>query len=152
MRSSHKRDVSTYLRVVRLKTGGTAALNLKGGHRIPTAAPRAEPRRTHPTSPLGASAKGPTTAASVCRLCTAPATVTDWRPISDWIMVDGCSCAGYFLWAPIVERVRALAARKRHALVQRIQSVRESGREAWCATTNGEVMGPLVIRASREPT
>jgi hypothetical protein len=97
-------------------------------------------------------AKGPTAAPSTCPLCTEPATVTKWRPVSEWMVVEGCSCEGYFMWAPMLERVRALPARERRGLVRRIRDFRKSSHEAWFATTNGLVTGPLVIRPSQRPT
>jgi hypothetical protein len=75
--------------------------------------------------------------------------VTDWRPISEWIVVEDCSCAGYFVWAPMLERVRALPMRERHDLTWRVRDFRKFGLEAWVATTTGVVTGALVIRTLR---
>src|SRR5262245_60879633 len=84
-----------------------------------------------------------------CPLCAYPATLTDWRPEgADWIVVENCACAGFFLWAPIIERVRALPVRDRHDLAHRVRAFRVR-HEAWVATTNGTVTGPLVVRTRR---
>jgi hypothetical protein len=96
--------------------------------------------------------KGSTAAPSTCPFCSAPATVTDWRPVSEWMAVEGCACDGYFLWVPVLERVRALPPRDRQGFVRRIRDFRKSGHEAWLATTNSLATGPLVIRTSQRPT
>jgi Zn ribbon nucleic-acid-binding protein len=95
--------------------------------------------------------KGPNAAASTCPLCTAAATVTDWRHVSEWIAVEDCACGGYFIWMPMIERVRVLPDRDRQALVRRVRDFRKGGHEAWFATTNGVMTGPLVIRTSQRP-
>jgi hypothetical protein len=75
--------------------------------------------------------------------------VTDWRlEGSEWIVVEHCPCAGFFVWAPIMERVRTLPVRDRHDLAQRVRAFR-AHHEVWVATTDGTVTGPLVVRTQR---
>src|SRR5262249_32188145 len=82
-------------------------------------------------------------------LCTYPATLTDWPPQgADWIVVEHCSCEGFSVWAPIIERIRALPWKDRHDLTHRVQAFRVR-HEVWIATTDGTMAGPLVVRTQR---
>ena len=82
-----------------------------------------------------------------CPLCGFPAILTDW-PQTTWIVVEHCPCHGFSIWRPILERVRALPARDRHDLAHRVRAFRVLD-EAWIATTDGTVNGPLVVRTER---
>ena len=71
-------------------------------------------------------------ASGLCAVCACPATITDWRPLEDWLAVDGCSCNGFFmskwLWAG---PLRTMRTAKRRELGARIRFWRANGREAW---------------------
>jgi len=82
-----------------------------------------------------------------CPLCGFPAVLTDW-PQTKWIVVEHCPCHGFSIWRPILERVRALPARDRHDLAHRVRAFRVLD-DAWIATTDGRVTGPLVVRTKR---
>jgi hypothetical protein len=99
----------------------------------------------------GLAPKGPIATRSRCPLCREPATLTDWRPVAEWIVVERCPCSGYYLWAAMVGRVGALADQERQGLEERVRDFRKSGHEAWVATTNDEVTGPFVVRTSQQP-
>jgi hypothetical protein len=87
---------------------------------------------------------------SACPLCAHPATITDWRPGAEWIAVEDCPCAGFFVWAPLLaERVRRLTGRQRQHHAHSIRAFRAIGHEAWLTTFDGTVTGPLVIRTER---
>jgi hypothetical protein len=82
-----------------------------------------------------------------CPLCVHATTTIDWRPHTDWIAVEGCPCKGFFVWAPLLSvRVHQLTAWDRHDVAKRIRALRASGFEAWVATADGTVTGPLVVR------
>jgi hypothetical protein len=100
---------------------------------------------SHPPSIQQAS--GP--AVAVCPLCTSPAIVTDWRPVAPWIVIEGCPCSGFFLWAPLMEHMPTVPLRDRHVLMGGIQRYRRLGYQAWCATADGKVTGSVVIHAVR---
>jgi hypothetical protein len=44
-----------------------------------------------------------TAAPGACAVCASPASVTEWRPLDDWLAVEGCPCNDFFiskwLWA-----------------------------------------------------
>jgi hypothetical protein len=87
---------------------------------------------------------------TACPLCVHSATMTDWRPGAEWIAVEDCPCAGFFVWAPLLtERVRRLAARNRQDLAHRIRAFRAMGHEAWLTTLDGTLTGALVVRTAR---
>jgi hypothetical protein len=91
-----------------------------------------------------------TRALSACPLCVHAATITDWRPQADWIVVEDCPCQGFFVWAPLLtERVRHLPARDRQDAANRIRAFRAMGHEAWIVTTDRTVKGPLVVRTEQ---
>src|SRR5262245_6617451 len=85
---------------------------------------------------------------SGCPLCAYGATLTDWRPAAAWIVVENCPCQGYFVWASIIARVRALPFKDRHDLSHRIRAFRMR-HEVWLATTDGTIDGPLSVRTER---
>lgn len=98
------------------------------------------------TSPWGART------IRACPLCGLAATVTDWRPGVDWVVVEGCACGGFFVSAPLFEgRLATLSEADRRALALRIRWFRAKGREAWCVTTDGSGTGPLDIREGAPP-
>jgi hypothetical protein len=87
-----------------------------------------------------------------CPLCGQAATVTDWRPSVDWVVVEGCGCGGFFVSAPLFEgRLSTLSEADRRALALRIRWFRAKKREAWCVTTDGSGSGPLDIREGAPP-
>lgn len=86
--------------------------------------------------------------ASTCPLCAYPATLTDWRPETEWIVVEQCPCQGFSVWAAIIERGRALPAQDRPDFARRVRAFRVR-HEAWVTTTDGEVGGPVVLQTRR---
>jgi hypothetical protein len=85
-----------------------------------------------------------------CPLCGQAATLIDWRPAIDWVVVQGCPCYGFFVGGRILEtRLPSLPAGAHENLAQDVQMLRGMGLEVWCTTTNGSVGGRLVIRAER---
>jgi hypothetical protein len=86
-----------------------------------------------------------------CAVCASPATITDWRPLEDWLAVEGCSCNGFFiskwLWAG---RLRRMPKLDREELGARIQAWRANGREAWVSTEDG-TDARVVISGQRRP-
>jgi hypothetical protein len=85
-----------------------------------------------------------------CPICGLPAIVTDWRPRLEWIVVEDCSCGGFFLWTGLPQdRLANLSAADRDDLAARIRKFRAMGHEVWGATTDGTPHGPLVVRTAR---
>ena len=85
-----------------------------------------------------------------CPVCHTAATVTDWRPRLPWLTIEGCTCRGYFLWAPLLLRLEAMPDEDREILSERIQAVRSIGCEAWVSTGNGTLHDQsLVVRETR---
>lgn len=85
-----------------------------------------------------------------CALCDSPATITDWTPIHDWLTVEGCSCGGFFVWTGVWDwRLHAMPEPERQRLAARVRSWRASGREAWIATPDGQLMGRIGIFLER---
>jgi hypothetical protein len=135
------RSQQLQLRAIEQADRAKAARNLAAGLVEETARRHAaRPRRRHiPGWP----------ASSTCPLCAYPATLTDWRPEgADWIVVEQCPCAGFFVWAPILERVRTLPVQDRQNLARRVRGYRLR-HEAWLTTTDGTIEGLLVVRTDR---
>jgi hypothetical protein len=85
-----------------------------------------------------------------CPFCGRRATVTDWRPSVDWLVIEDCPCNGFFLWAGLpTARLTKLTRDTRKQLVLRVREFRARGREAWCTTEDGTETGPLVVRTER---
>lgn len=83
---------------------------------------------------------------TACIVCREPARVTDWHPITAWLMVEGCACGGFFVWKPLWEqRIPALGDAQREELARRVRYVHERGGEVWLTTRDGRVGGPIVI-------
>lgn len=81
-----------------------------------------------------------------CPMCRQPARVTDWHPITAWLLIEGCSCGGYFVWKPLWERrIPELGDAEREELARRIREVRSREGEVWLTTRDGRVGGPFVI-------
>jgi hypothetical protein len=63
--------------------------------------------------------------AGPCPVCGHRATVTDWHPGLDWVVVEGCSCGGFFVAGGVLtERLPQMAVRDREDLALRIRSFR----------------------------
>jgi hypothetical protein len=76
--------------------------------------------------------------------------VTDWGPRLDWIVIEGCSCGGFFVWARLLEwRLPRLGRTERSDLVASIQGFRAMGQEPWVTTADGGIFGRLVILTER---
>ena len=49
-------------------------------------------------------------ASGACAVCASPANITEWRPLDDWLAVEGCPCSDFFiskwLWAGRLRRMR----------------------------------------------
>ena len=91
-----------------------------------------------------------TTGHGACPLCGRGATVTDWRPNTAWIAVEGCSCLGFFADVRVYqERLPNLTATEKPDLAIRVRQVRVFGHEAWVTTANGDPRAPLVVRTER---
>jgi len=90
-----------------------------------------------------------TAATETCAVCASPATITDWRPLEDWLSVEGCPCNGFFirkwLWAG---QLRRMLRPDRAALSARIRAQRANGGEAWVSTEDGKD-GRIVISGQR---
>lgn len=85
-----------------------------------------------------------------CSLCGDRVIRIDWRPRLPWIAVEGCSCAGFFVRADLLEgRLQATPLAERATLRVRVLGLRALGREAWLTTADGQVDGPLVILTER---
>jgi hypothetical protein len=85
-----------------------------------------------------------------CPLCGLPASLRDWRPSVDWVVVEGCPCDGFFVSGSLLdERLPTLAAVDREELALRVRQFRAMKHEAWCATIDGTVGGTLVVRTTR---
>jgi hypothetical protein len=68
----------------------------------------------------------------------------------DWIVVENCPCQGFSVWASLLQaRVPHLPVWDRQDISDRIRAFRAGGDEAWLATTDGTVTGPLVVRCQR---
>ena len=91
-----------------------------------------------------------TAAPGACAVCASPASVTEWRPLDDWLAVEGCPCNDFFiskwLWAG---RLRSMRKLDREELSARIQAWRANGREAWVSTEDG-AGGRVVISGHRQ--
>jgi hypothetical protein len=87
---------------------------------------------------------------AACPLCGHPAVVTDWRPVSPWLVVEDCPCGAFFIWADLTQsRLTRLTPAARRDLAARVRRVRRAGQEAWCTSRDGTVSGPLVVRTTR---
>ena len=85
-----------------------------------------------------------------CPICRQAATVTDWRPSVDWLVVEGCDCGDFFATASLFEtRLPKLLEAERRELGARIRWFRAKGAEAWCTTSDGTQTGQLVILDER---
>jgi hypothetical protein len=93
---------------------------------------------------MGSEARGS------CPVCTGAATVTDWRPRLEWVVVEGCACGGFSVWAPLLEdRLRRLSPAERADLAATIQGFRAMNHEAWVTSADGGIFGRLVILTRR---
>jgi hypothetical protein len=91
-----------------------------------------------------------TSASSVCGVCSNSATVVDWMPVQGWLTVEGCPCGGFFIWRALWDwRLSGMVKTECEELASRIREWRSSGREAWIATRDGTLMGPLVVFPER---
>jgi hypothetical protein len=98
----------------------------------------------------GLGARHRPTRLGVCPICGQSATVTDWRPSTDWIAVEGCSCRGFFVWAGIYDtRLTGLGEGARLDMAARIRKCRAMGHEARCTTLDGTPEGIILIRTER---
>jgi len=86
-----------------------------------------------------------------CPVCSVSATLTDWRPTSEWMAVEGCLCHGFFAWTPLLDegRLARLTPEDRDTLSLRLRVLRSTQSEAWLSTRDGTVMGALIIRDQR---
>jgi hypothetical protein len=92
-----------------------------------------------------------------CALCTHPATVLDWTPLTEWVVVEGCLCGGFFIAKPLwAQRIPSMPPAEREELGTRIRSWRARGDEAWVAALHSSGNSPIVIvsqrRALQSPT
>ena len=82
-------------------------------------------------------------------MCGQPAMVMDWWPRAAWIVVEECSCDGFFVWTELVERrLSRLSPECRH-LGGLVRDFRARGHEVWLTTADGTLDGPLVVRTAR---
>src|SRR5262249_9700687 len=85
-----------------------------------------------------------------CPLCGHGATVMDWRPNTDWIAVEGCSCLGFFVEVCLYqERLPIITATEKLDLAIRVRQVRVFRDQAWVTTAKGDPGGTLVVRTER---
>lgn len=85
-----------------------------------------------------------------CPVCREPASILDWRPSVPWLVVDGCRCDGFFLWTALLDTLlRGLPIEDRAMLSARIQSLRQTGKEAWLLTDDDTAGGALVLSDER---
>jgi hypothetical protein len=88
----------------------------------------------------------------ICPICKQPATVCSFAG-AEWYAVDGCTCAGFFVTAEVLEwRLPRLTATERTELVMTLQGFRAMGRDAWLSTGDGSISGRLIIRTQRPGT
>ena len=77
-------------------------------------------------------------ATEACPLCAHPATIVDWRPSVDWVVVEDCPCDGFFIRASLLDaRLPTLPEEERQELARRVREFRVAGLEAWCTTSDG---------------
>jgi hypothetical protein len=77
-------------------------------------------------------------ATEACPLCAHPATIVDWRPSVDWIVVEDCPCDGFFIRASLLAaHLPTLPEEERQELARRVREFRVAGLEAWCTTSDG---------------
>jgi len=73
-----------------------------------------------------------------CPLCGSPATIVDWRPSVDWVVVEDCPCNGFLIRASLLDaRLTTLPDEERQELGRRVREFRAAGLEAWCTTSDG---------------
>ena len=73
-----------------------------------------------------------------CPLCGHAATIVDWRPSVDWVVVEDCPCDGFFIRAGLLDsRLPTLPGEERQELTRRVREFRAAGLEAWCTTSDG---------------
>jgi hypothetical protein len=99
---------------------------------------------------LQVDARGLRRKVAPCPLCGRPATLRDWRPRVDWIVVEGCPCDGFFLRGSLFDaRLPSLSPADRGTLARRVRQFRAMRQEAWCTTTDGTTGGMLVAQTAR---
>jgi hypothetical protein len=84
-----------------------------------------------------------------CPLCAAPARFVDWGPEVAWIVVDDCSCDGFFVRPVLLDRLGALDDSEREQLRGRVVDVRATGHQAWITTADGRPGGSIEVRTAR---
>jgi hypothetical protein len=89
----------------------------------------------------------PTT--GLCPLCARPVTLTDWRPVAPWLVVEGCGCGGFFVEVSLIERLAGVSERIRQNLALRVLGYRAIHQDAWVTTRDGTVGGPLTVSPER---
>jgi hypothetical protein len=87
------------------------------------------------------------TRAIPCPVCEAPARVLDSSPSVEWLMIEGCACAGYRVRADLVatRRLKKLPPGERRQIQARIQALHANGEGAWLDTEAPPLRGPLVV-------
>jgi hypothetical protein len=76
--------------------------------------------------------------------------MVDWRPTLSWLVIEDCSCGGFFVAADALEwRLPRLTTAARAELSSTIQGFRAMDREAWLTTADGGISGRLVIHTER---
>jgi hypothetical protein len=83
----------------------------------------------------------------VCPLCGQAMTVSGGQD-AEWLIVAGCLCGGFFVWNPLFHHLASLNAQERTALHHRIRSQHAQTREAWLATRDGLLAGPLIVSSA----
>jgi hypothetical protein len=77
-------------------------------------------------------------------------TIVDWRPLHDWLAVEGCRCGGFFIWSRVwTWRLPVLPPSKREAWAARVRTSRVGGREVYLSTADGTITGAITIFPKR---
>ena len=86
-----------------------------------------------------------------CPLCEEPARVVDWPSRVEWLMIEGCPCGGFAVWADLVatRRLKHLPPEERGRLQARVRNLRALNQDAWLVTADGQMDGPLIVLAER---
>jgi hypothetical protein len=86
-----------------------------------------------------------------CPLCEHPTRVIDEPALSDWLLIEGCPCERFRVWADLVAnaRLKVISRDCRERIRARLRDVRDLQREAWLVTDNGLLNGRLVVSTER---
>jgi hypothetical protein len=96
----------------------------------------------------------PPSAIIPCPLCEHPARVIDESARRDWLLIEGCPCERFRVWADLVAnaRLKRMSRSERERIRAWVRDVRGLQREAWLVTDNDLLTGRLVVSTEqRDP-